>query len=138
MRSAALRLARADLLSRPGQTLLTAVAIFAAATALVVTLSLRPGMDDPFAAALARTHGAHVSVFGTLSDAQIATLESLPGVLAADARTRERTTAPLGGAAVDIGLETLPPADAAVDRPQLTDGRRPGAPDEALAERSFA
>ena len=45
---------RGSLLARPGQTILTAVAIFAAATALVVTLSLRAGLDDPFADALDR------------------------------------------------------------------------------------
>ena len=47
MRTAAFRLARADLLGRPGQTALTAFAIFAAATALVVTLALRAGLDEP-------------------------------------------------------------------------------------------
>ena len=46
---------RADLRSRrPAQTALTAVAIFAAATALVVTLALRAGLDDPFADAMTR------------------------------------------------------------------------------------
>ena len=54
---AAARLARADLFSRPGQTALTAVAIFAAATALVVTLALRAGLDDPFADARPRRAG---------------------------------------------------------------------------------
>ena len=52
MRAAAFRLARADLFARPGQTALTAFAIFAAATALVVTLALRAGLDEPFADAM--------------------------------------------------------------------------------------
>ncbi len=78
MRTAFLRLARADLLARPGQTILTAVAIFAAATALVVTLALRAGLDDPFADAMAETRGAHLAVHGDLSDADVAALTALP------------------------------------------------------------
>lgn len=138
MRAAALRLIRADLTARPGQTILTAVAIFAAATALVVTLSLRAGLDDPFADALEQTRGAHVAVYGDLTDAQISTLAHLAGVTAAEARTRARVGAPLNGANVEIGLETLPRPNAAVDRPKLTDGRRPTNADEVLLERSFA
>src|SRR3954454_13503243 len=122
MRAAALRLIRADLTARPGQTILTAVAIFAAATALVVTLSLRAGLDDPFQDALDQTRGAHVAVYGDLSDAEIAKLAALPGVAATDARTRAQATAPLRGAGVEVGLETLPGPDSAVDRPKITDG----------------
>ena len=67
------RVARADLAGRPVQTALTALAIFAAATALVVTLALRSGLDDPFAKAQDATRGAHVGISrATLDDAQIA------------------------------------------------------------------
>ena len=105
MRAAAFRLARADLLGRPGQTALTAFAIFAAATALVVTLALRAGLDEPFADAMDQTNGAHVSVYGELTDADVETLASLPGVAAAESRPRANVQAPLAGASVDVGLE---------------------------------
>ncbi|HEX6023438.1 MAG TPA: hypothetical protein VFZ00_15695, partial [Solirubrobacter sp.] len=86
MRAAAVRLARADLFSRPGQTALTAIAIFAAATALVVTLALRAGLDEPFADAMTRTNGAHVAVYGEFTDEDVAKLASLPGVAGTEAR----------------------------------------------------
>src|SRR4051795_13711219 len=77
------RIARADLLGRPVQTGLTALAIFAAATALFVTLALRGGLDDPFAAAQDATRGAHVSAYGK---GDLSGLSTLPGVVAADTR----------------------------------------------------
>lgn len=135
---AAARLARADLFARPGQTVLTAVAIFAAATALVVTLALRAGLDDPFDDAMATTRGAHMAVFGELSDADVATIAGLPGVVATDVRARGHEQATLGGTTVEVGLEGLPAADAPVDRPHVTEGRRPAAAGELLVERSFA
>ena len=97
MRAAAFRLARADLLGRPGQTALTAFAIFAAATALVVTLALRAGLDEPFADAMEQTNGAHVSVYGELTDADVETLANLPGVAAAESKPRANVRAPLAG-----------------------------------------
>ena len=92
MRAAAFRLARADLLARPGQTALTAFAIFAAATALVVTLALRAGLDEPFADAMEQTNGAHVSVYGELTDADVQTLANLPA-WRPQSRSRGRTSA---------------------------------------------
>ncbi|HET6551755.1 MAG TPA: ABC transporter permease [Solirubrobacter sp.] len=138
MLAAALRLTRADLAGRPGQTILTAFAIFAAAAALMVTLALRAGMDDPFARALDTTRGAHVAVYGNLGDADVATLSRLPGVTAADARPRARALTSVAGVSREVGLEGLPAPDAPVDRPHVTDGRRPQAPGEVLVERSFA
>src|SRR4051794_1605562 len=136
MRTCALRLARADLLARPGQTALTAIAVFTAATALVVTLALRSGLDDPFARAKRDTRGSDVAVFGDLSDADVATLSHLPGVAAVDVRARTRTVTPLARASVDVGLEGLPAGG--LDVPHVTDGRRPAARGEVLVERSFA
>src|SRR4051812_31004375 len=75
---AAARIARADLLGRPVQTGLTALAIFAAATALVVTLALRSGLDDPFDAAQDATKGAHVAAYG---EGDLSDLTTLPGVI---------------------------------------------------------
>src|SRR3954452_19647250 len=102
MRTAALRLARADLAGRPGQTALTALAVFVATTALVVTLALRAGLDDPFARALSDTRGAHVGVYGSLGASDVATLAGLPGVVAVDARPIARTTATLRAASVGV------------------------------------
>src|SRR4051794_19718435 len=133
--AAALRVARADLAGRPVQTALTALAIFAAATALVVTLALRSGLDDPFAAAQDATRGAHVTVSG---DGDLQPLTRLPGVVAAQERPRVDALTQIFGSAVNVGLEAMPGPAAAVDVPHVTDGRRPAAADEALVERSFA
>ena len=131
---AAARVARADLAGRPVQTALTALAIFAAATALVVTLALRSGLDDPFAAAQDATRGAHVTVYG---DGDLRPLAKLPGVVAAQQRPRVDAFTPVAGAEVNVGVEALPAPAASVDVPRVTEGRRP-AGDEALVERSFA
>ena len=135
MLAAALRLARADLFARPGQTALTAFAIFAAATALVVTLALRAGLDEPFADAMEQTNGAHVSVYGELTDADVDTLANLPGVAAAESKPRANVRAPLPGGSVDVGLEALPTE---IGRPHVTEGRLPASGSEVLVERSFA
>src|SRR5262245_34861116 len=85
--AAALRVARADLLARKGQTALTALAIFAASSALVVTLALRAGIDDPFADAQSATRGADVGIArGDLTPGQIAKLTDRPDVIASDTR----------------------------------------------------
>ena len=57
---------------------------------------------------------------------------------ASDVRARENTRITLGGQVTEVGLEALPAADAAIDRPRVTDGRLPAAPGELLVERSFA
>src|SRR3954453_259724 len=132
--TAALRVGRADLLARRGQTALTALAIFAAAGWLLVTPALRSGLDDPFQDAQAATRGAHVAVIGS----GVGGLKDLPGVQAADARPFADGTTTLQGRAVDVGLERLPAPDAPVDRIDLTQGRRPGRPGEIAVERSFA
>src|SRR4051794_11955124 len=136
---AAARIARADLLGRPVQTGLTALAIFAAATALVVTLALRNGLDDPFAQAQDATRGAHVGISrSTLDDAQIEALRRRPGVMASDVRPEAFGTTPLPGGAAGVRLQGLPAPAAPVDVPRVTDGHRPTGHDEVLLERSFA
>jgi putative ABC transport system permease protein len=137
--SAYWRVARADLLARRGQTALTALAIFAAATALVVTLALRAGIDDPFADAQRATRGADVGIArGALTEAQIAKLTNRPDVIASDTRPAAFATTQLARGPVELRVEGLPAPDAQVDVPHVTDGRRPSAPDEVLLERSFA
>ena len=94
--------------SRPA---LTALAIFAAATALVVTLALRSGLDDPFAQAQDATRGAHVGISrATLDDAQIDALTRPPGVVASDARPEAFGTTTLAAARVDVRRQGLPAA----------------------------
>src|SRR3954447_9348878 len=134
-----LRIARADLLARRGQTALTALAIFAAATALVVTLALRAGIDDPFADAQRATRGADVGITGaTLTPDQIAKLTSRPGVTASDTRPAAFATTPLARGPAELRIEGLPAPTVPVDVPHVTDGRRPSAANEVLLERSFA
>jgi putative ABC transport system permease protein len=135
MIAAAIRVGRADLLAQRGQTALTALAIFAAATALVVTLALRAGLDDPFADAQRATRGADIAVFG---GQDLAGLAKLPGVAAAVERPFADGSTSLHGRSVDVGLEQIPAADAPVDRIHLTAGRRATLPGEAVVERSFA
>ena len=104
----------ADLLGVPVQTGLTALAIFAAATALVVTLALRQGLDDPFAQAQDATRGAHVGVSrGTLDDAAVARITRRPGVVASDVRPEAFGTTTLADGAADVRLQGLPAADTA-------------------------
>src|SRR5687768_7904781 len=137
--AAAWRVARADLTARPLQTALTAAAIFVAATALVVTLALRSGLDDPFAQAQEATRGAHVGISSpTLDAAQIERLSTAPGVIASDERPETFGTTTLRGGTIDIRVQGLPDGQAAVDVPRLTDGRRPATDGEVLLERSFA
>ena len=126
MRAAAFRLARADLLGRPGQTALTAFAIFAAATALVVTLALRAGLDEPFADAMEQTNGAHVAVYGELTDAEVATLANLPGVAAAESEPRANVARAAAPAAPSTSGWRA--CRRRVDRPHVTEGRRPRPP----------
>src|ERR1700755_3513295 len=114
MRTAAFRLARADLTGRARQTGLTAFGVLAAASAPVVPLALRAGLDDPFQDAQRATRGSDVAVYGDFSAADVATLTALPGVVASDVRERVRTTSPLDGKAVEVGLERLPGPGAAV------------------------
>lgn len=135
----AARIARADFAGRPVQTGLTALAIFAAATALVVTLALRSGLDDPFAQAQEATRGSHVGISrGALTDDQVARLTSQPGVVASDSRPEAFGETSLGGVAVDLRLNGVPRPDAPVDVPVVTDGRLPSVDGEILLERSFA
>lgn len=137
--SAYWRVARADLLARKGQTALTALAIFAASTALVVTLALRAGIDDPFADAQSATRGADVGITrGKLTQDQIAKLTQRPDVEASDTRPVAYATTPLARGPVEMRVEGLPAANAQLDVPHVTDGRRPNAPGEVLLERSFA
>src|SRR3954454_10478195 len=134
-----LRIARADLLARRGQTALTALAIFAAATALVVTLALRAGIDDPFADAQRATRGADVGITGaTLTPDQIAKLTQRPEVKASTTRPAAFATTPLARGPVEMRVEGLPATTARVDVPHITGGRRPAAANEVLLERSFA
>lgn len=136
---AAARVARADLAGRPVQTALTGLAIFVAATALVVTLALRNGLDDPFAAAHDATRGSHVALStGALTPEQIERLTTHRDVVASDVRPEAFASAALTRNPVDIRVQGIPRPDAAVDVPRVTDGRRPTAPDEVLLERSFA
>src|SRR3954447_2250024 len=129
----ALRIARADLLARRGQTALTALAIFAAATALVVTFALRAGIDDPFADAQRATRGSDVGIArGTLTPDQIAKLTQRPEVAASDTRPAAFATTPLARGPVEMGVEAPPAPDAPVDVPHVTDGRRPTAANEIL------
>ena len=106
MRTAAFRLAPTSW--RPGKRCLTAFAIFAAATALVVTLACAPGLDEPFADAWRETRGAHVAVYGELDATRNPDAHSLPGVAPAEARPRPDVPAPVAGATVDIGLGDAP------------------------------
>src|SRR5262245_32621317 len=134
-----LRIARADLLARKGQTALTALAIFAASTALVVTLALRAGIDDPFADAQTATRGADVGFTrGALTPDQLAKLTQRPDVVASDTRPAAFATTPLARGPVELRVEGFPAPNAQVDVPHVTDGRRPNAPGEILLERSFA
>ena len=132
---AAARVARADLAGRPVQTGLTALAIFAAATALVVTLALRNGLDDPFAAGAARDQGrARQRLRRGVTWRRWRNSRAWSRATCARARTCSRRS-PAGPST--SASRPCPARRAAVDVPRVTDGRRPGR-GEVLVERSFA
>ena len=99
---------------------------------------LRAGLDDPFEDALDQTRGAHVAVYGELTDARVATLTALPGVARPRARTA-RVAAPLNGGGLEIGLEALPAAERR-GGPPASSPRAAARPRRARScvERSFA
>ena len=135
MRAAALRLARADLLGPPRADRAHRVRDLrrrdragrhaGAARRARRAVRGRDGAD----------RGAHVAVYGELTDADVDTLASLPGAAAAESRPRANVQAPLAGASVDVGLEGMP---AEIDRPHVTEGRLPQPPPRCWSERSFA
>jgi putative ABC transport system permease protein len=135
MIAAALRVGRADLTGRRGQTALTALAVFAAAAALFVTLTLRAGIDDPFGDAKSATRGSDLSIAGDLTPAQLTTIQRMPGVAESELRPRINATTRLGGRSAAMGLEGL---GTKLDTPHVTDGRLPRGAGEVLVERSFA
>ena len=138
---AAARVARADLAGRPVQTALTALAIFVAATALVVTLALRSGLDDPFAQAQDATRGAHVGISRAHARRRADRAADAPRRAWSRATcARRRSARPrCGGGTVDVRLQGLPARRRA--RRRAARHRRPAPErptDEVLLERSFA
>ena len=121
MLRAAGRLIRADLRERRLQTALTGLVVAIAACALLVTLHLRDVMSEPFDDLMRGTNGAHVIVSGP--PGAVAEAAELPEVAEAGAPRRLVRVA-AGDAAARLVVSELP-ADAAIDRPLLTDGRLP-------------
>ena len=129
MRTAAFRLLRAELRSRPLQAALTGLVAAVAVGALLVTLHLRAQLDAPFDRLMRATNGPHVTVVGRSPDA-VAAVGRLPGVADADA-ARPVVDAPavLHGARARLAIVGVPAGGVRVDHPLLLRGRnlqRPG------------
>ncbi|HWM11796.1 MAG TPA: FtsX-like permease family protein, partial [Solirubrobacteraceae bacterium] len=130
MLRAAGRLIRADLRERRLQTALTGLVVGIAACALLITLHLRDVMSEPFDDVMRGTNGAHVIVSGP--PAAVAEAAALPEVAEA-AAPRRLVPVSSGDAAGGRLVVSALPADAAIDRPLVTDGRLPqGAGEVAL------
>src|SRR5215213_4216632 len=123
MLTAALRVIRADLRSRPLHTALAA---------LVVTLHGRATLADPFDRLFAATHGAHVTAVAD-SAAGAARLARLPGVAQAEPpRPLVQVPVRRGGREARLGLAGLAAAGANVERPVVLQGRAARGPGELL------
>jgi putative ABC transport system permease protein len=110
MLRAGARIIRADLAVRPLPTLLTGLVIAVAAGALLVTLHLRSGLDDPFDALFRATSSSHVIVAGPPAEVRRATGD--PQIARADAPRAVVVGAAASwhGTAGRVDLVELPPA----------------------------
>src|SRR4051794_24415501 len=121
MLRAGARIVRADVAGRPLPALLTGLVVAVATGALLVTLHLRSGLDDPFEALSRATNAADVVVAGPL--AQVRPIAARPEVAHADApRAVVIARASWSGNAdlVDI-IEQ--PATSGMNRPAVLKGR---------------
>src|SRR5690349_1821659 len=131
------RTAIVNLRSRPLQTGLVALIIFAASATLAVAVSVRAGAADPYDQIARATNAADVHVFTPKDGADPAPLAHAKGVRDADGpydllgiRIRKRPSN-LGLTLLGVGAQ--PPR---IDRPKVTEGRwLSGAPGEVVLDR---
>jgi putative ABC transport system permease protein len=134
------RTAIINLRTRPLQTGLVALIIFAASATLAVAVSVRAGAADPYDQIARATNAADVHVFAPSGGADPAALAHAQGVRAADGpyqllgvRLRSRPSN-LGTTLVGVGAQ--PPR---IGRPKVTAGRwLSGAPGEVVLDRRTA
>jgi putative ABC transport system permease protein len=134
------RTAIVNLRSRPLQTTLVAIIIFAASATLAVAVSVRAGAADPYDQIARATNAADVHVFAPTDGADPATLAHARGVRAADGpypllgiRVRSRPSN------LGITLEGVGAQPPRIDHPKVTAGRwLSGAPGEIVLDRVTA
>ena len=126
------RTALINLRSRPLQTSLVALIIFAASATLAVAVSVRAGAADPYDQIARATNAADVHVFAPVRGADPAPLAHANGVRASDGpyellgvRIRNRPSN------LNVALEGVGDQPPRIDRPKVTAGRwLSGAPGE--------
>jgi putative ABC transport system permease protein len=135
---AGLRVIRADLRSRPTNTLLTGLVVAFALAALVVTLHGRTTLDDPYDRLFEATHGAHVTAVSASTRA-LARIAALPGVVASEGpRPLVEVPARLRGQDDGLGVIGLPRTRASIERPVILEGRAIHGPGELVLRRDYA
>jgi putative ABC transport system permease protein len=136
MLRAGARIIRADLAVRPLPTLLTGLVIAVAAGALLVTLHLRSGLDDPFDALSRATNAPDVIVAGP--PAEVRRVAAGQQVARADAPlTVVSADASWSGGADRVDLVELPPPGG-LDRPAPLKGRLATRPGEVVLDTGLA
>ena len=134
-------LAFAGIRHRRLQSALTVIVVASAAAALTVAFGVGRVADRPFDRTFEQTNGAHVTAIGFRdSDADLASLERLPGVVASTGvQPWVVSDFRHDGGRYGIRLVGVPQAEDAVDvsRPLIDKGTWPGS-GEVLLERSFA
>jgi putative ABC transport system permease protein len=134
------RTAIVNLRSRPLQTSLVALIIFAASATLAVAVSVRAGAADPYDQIARATNAADVHVFAPTDGADPAPLAHARGVRVADGpyqllgvRVRSRPSN------LGVTLEGVGDQPPRIDRPKVTAGRwLSGAPGEIVLDRRTA
>ena len=135
-----LRTALVNLRSRPLQTALVGLIIFASAATLALAVSLRAGAADPYDQLARATNATDVHVFAPDARTNLAAIAHAPGVRAADGpfqllgvRIRSRPSN------LNIALEGVGAQPLRIGRPKVTDGRwLSGAPNEIVLDRRTA
>lgn len=135
-----LRWARADLRSRPGQALVTVVAVAGVVTALVLATMLLEGAINPWRSLFARTHGADLVVYFSYGT-DTGKLSGLPGVRAVDGPFKAASaTLDQGPVKSPVQLIAMGQTRPPMSTPLVVAGTwlRPSAPHGVVMEASLA
>jgi putative ABC transport system permease protein len=136
MLRAGLKIVRADLAARPLPALLTGLVVAVAAGALLVTLHLRTGLDDPFDALSRATNASDVIVAGPA--AQVRAIAARPGVARADAPLTVVSAKASWSGNADLVDIVAQPAPGGMDRPAVLKGRLARGPGEVVLDTGLA
>jgi putative ABC transport system permease protein len=133
---AGLRIVKADLAVRPLPALLTGLVVAIAAGALLVTLHLRTGLDDPFDALSRATNASDVIVAGPAG--QVRAIAARPEVGRADPPLEVVSAKASWSGNLDLVDVVVQPAPGGMDRPAALKGRLARGPGEVVLDTGLA